>query len=70
MILAGGKKITTSKLWHIDASSLKHNFFTHASDAMIQPRTATSIPSPWRETAGAGHADALSGEGGISPVSY
>lgn len=72
MILAeeGKKIIATSELWPADASSSKCNFFIHASDAMIQPQTATSIPSPWHDTAGSGHVDVLSGEGGIGPVSY
>lgn len=72
MILAeeGKKIIATSELWHADASSSKRNFFIHASDAVIQPQAATSIPSPWHDTAGAGHVDALSGGGVIGPISY
>lgn len=39
-----GKRNATSMLRHLNASLLKHSFFIHAREAMIQPGAVTS---PW-----------------------
>lgn len=51
MILAGGKKNSNIKTVACRCFFIEAQFLYLASDAMIQPCTAASIPSPWHEMA-------------------